>query len=192
MIASVEQGKANRETRVGEERTGTKRNAYNDRRERIPMLDVGDTAPAFELQNQHGETVQRSDFDGQRLVLYFYPRANTDGCTTEAREFEDALEAFEERDTAVVGISDDPVSDLETFADDHDLTFDLLSDENGEVATLYESYGEKRMFGNTFDGVFRNTYVVDPDGRIEAVYEGVSPDGHAEAVLDDFPAFAEP
>ncbi|WP_049920805.1 peroxiredoxin [Halopiger djelfimassiliensis] len=149
------------------------------------MLDVGDEAPEFELSNQHGETVRRSDFDGQRLVVYFYPRANTDGCTTEARSFNEAKPQFDDRDVAIVGISDDPVSDLETFAADYDLAFDLLSDEFGEVATLYESYGEKRMFGNTFDGVFRNTYVVGPDGRIEAVYEDVSPEGHAQEILED-------
>ncbi|MFP8953586.1 thioredoxin-dependent thiol peroxidase [Natrialbaceae archaeon A-arb3/5] len=147
------------------------------------MLDVGDEAPEFELSNQHGETVRRSDFEGQRLVVYFYPRANTDGCTTEACGFDDALSQFDDHDAAVVGISDDPVADLDSFAAEYDLGFDLLSDERGEVATLYDSYGEKQMFGNTFDGVFRNTYVVGPDGRIEAVYENVSPDGHAADVL---------
>ncbi|ELY45555.1 thioredoxin-dependent thiol peroxidase [Natronorubrum tibetense] len=149
------------------------------------MLDVGDEAPEFELANQHGETVRRSDFDGERLVVYFYPRANTDGCTTEASAFNDALAEFDDRDVNVVGISDDPVADLESFAAEYDLEFDLLSDELGEVATLYESYGEKQMFGNTFDGVFRNTYVVGPDGSIETVYEGVTPEGHAEEVLED-------
>lgn len=149
------------------------------------MLDVGDEAPEFELLNQHGETVRRSDFEGQRLVVYFYPRANTEGCTTEACRFNDALSQLADRDAAVVGISDDPVDDLADFAADYDLEFDLLSDEFGEVATLYDSYGEKQMFGNTFDGVFRNTYIVDPDGRIEAVYEGVSPEGHADEVLAD-------
>ncbi|SIR85326.1 peroxiredoxin Q/BCP [Natronorubrum daqingense] len=160
-------------------------NAYNDRRELTAMLDVGEDAPEFELPNQRGEPVRRSDFDGQRLVVYFYPRANTDGCTTEACEFDDAKSAFADLDAHIVGISDDPVDDLESFAGEYDLSFDLLSDEYGEVATLYESYGEKRMFGNTFDGVFRNTYVVGPEGRIEEVYEGVSPEGHAEAVLED-------
>ncbi|AHF99911.1 bacterioferritin comigratory protein [Halostagnicola larsenii XH-48] len=149
------------------------------------MLDVGDDAPEFELPNQHGETVRRSDFDGQRLVVYFYPRANTDGCTTEACGFNDSLERFDDADVAVVGISDDPVSDLEKFADEYGLEFDLLADEMGEVSTLYESYGEKQMFGNTFDGVFRNTYVVGPDGTIEAVYENVTPDGHADELLED-------
>jgi len=149
------------------------------------MLSVGDEAPEFELLNQHGETVRRSDFEGQRLVVYFYPRANTEGCTTEACGFNDALSQLADRDAAVVGISDDPVDDLADFAADYDLEFDLLSDEFGEVATLYDSYGEKQMFGNTFDGVFRNTYIVDPDGRIEAVYEGVSPEGHADEVVAD-------
>ena len=148
------------------------------------MLDVGADAPEFELPNQHGETVSLADFDG-RVVLYFYPRANTNGCTTEACEFRDERPAFDERNVSIVGVSDDPVSDLEAFADEHDLTFDLLSDELGEVATLYDSYGEKQMFGNTFDGVFRNTYVIDENGRVAAAYEGVTPEGHAEDVLAD-------
>lgn len=154
------------------------------------MLNVGDDAPPFELPNQHGETVSRSDFEGERLVVYFYPRANTDGCTTEATAFEAASDAFAALDASVVGISDDPVDDLASFAAEHDLSFDLLSDELGEVATLYESYGEKHMFGNTFDGVFRNTYVVGPDGQIEAVYEDVSPEDHVEDVLSDLEARA--
>ncbi|MCU4740235.1 thioredoxin-dependent thiol peroxidase [Natronoglomus mannanivorans] len=149
------------------------------------MLDVGDDAPEFELSNQDGDTVRLSDFEGQRVVVYFYPRANTEGCTTEACEFRDESPTFDEQDVAILGISDDPVDDLEAFADEYDLPFDLLSDEGGEVSTLYDSYGEKQMFGNTFDGVFRNTYVVGPDGRIEAVYEGVSPEGHAEEILAD-------
>ncbi|TYT62253.1 thioredoxin-dependent thiol peroxidase [Natrialba swarupiae] len=156
------------------------------------MLDVDDSAPEFELVNQHGDLVRRSDFSDRRLVVYFYPRADTDGCTTEARAFDDALDRFDQRDTAVVGISDDPVEDLSSFAEKYDLKFDLLSDEDGEVATIYDSYGEKRMFGNTFDGVFRNTYVVGPDGRIEAVYEGVDPDEHVEEVLSDIETRSSP
>lgn len=149
------------------------------------MLDVGDRAPEFELPNQRGETVRLSDYEGRRVVLYFYPRANTEGCTTEAEGFRDRQAAFAQRDVATIGISDDPVEDLAAFAEEHDLPFHLLSDENGEVATLYDSYGEKHMFGNTFDGVFRNTYVIGPDRTVEAVYEGVSPEGHAEEILED-------
>ncbi|MFC7213218.1 thioredoxin-dependent thiol peroxidase [Saliphagus sp. GCM10025334] len=147
------------------------------------MLEAGDDAPDFALPNQHGETVRLADFEGQYLIVYFYPRANTEGCTVEACEFRDARPAFETENAAVVGISDDPVSDLADFADDYDLEFDLLSDEDGSVSAAYDSYGEKQMFGNTFDGVFRNTFVVGPDGTIEAVFEGVTPEGHADEVL---------
>jgi peroxiredoxin Q/BCP len=149
------------------------------------MLDAGDEAPTFDLPNQRGETVSLADFDGDRVVVYFYPRADTPGCTTEACEFRDRFDAFAERDVSVVGISDDPVDDLAAFAEKHDLTFPLLSDESGAVAAAYDSYGEKQMFGKTFDGVFRNTYVVGPDGRIERAYEGVSPEGHAAEILAD-------
>jgi len=149
------------------------------------MLKHGQDAPTFELPDQHGEPVSLSDFAGRRVVLYFYPRADTPGCTTEACGFRDAWDEFTERDVAVLGVSDDPVSDLQPFAEQYDLPFRLLSDEDGAVATAYDSYGEKQMFGNTFDGVFRNSYLVGVDGRIEAVYEGVSPEGHAEEILAD-------
>jgi peroxiredoxin Q/BCP len=154
------------------------------------MLDVGDEAPAFTLPNQRGDPVSLSDYRGRRVVLYFYPRADTPGCTAEACGFRDAWDEFTDRDAAVVGVSDDPVEDIDTFADEYELPFELLSDEDGSVASAYDSYGEKQMFGNTFDGVFRNTYVVGPDGRIELVYEGVTPDGHAEAVLSDLDELA--
>jgi peroxiredoxin Q/BCP len=149
------------------------------------MLSVGDTAPDFELPDQDGESVSLSDFRGRPVVVYFYPRADTPGCTTEACGFRDSWDAFEERDVAVLGISDDPVDDLDDFAAKFDLPFTLLSDEDGAVSEKYGSYGEKNMFGNTFDGVFRNTYVVGADGTVEHVYEGVSPDGHAEEILAD-------
>ena len=152
------------------------------------MLDVGDDAPEFALPNQHGDPVSLSDYRGRRVVLYFYPRADTPGCTTEACGFRDAWDDYADADVAVLGVSDDPVPDLADFADEYDLPFELLSDEDGAVASAYDSYGEKNMFGNTFDGVFRNTYVVDADGSVEFVYEGVSPDGHAEAILDDLTA----
>lgn len=147
------------------------------------MLNVGTEAPEFTLENQHGEPVSLTDFDS--VVVYFYPRADTPGCTTEACGFRDSWDAFENREVAVLGISDDPVSDLESFAETYELPFHLLSDESGEVASAYDSYGEKNMFGNTFDGVFRNTYLVD-DGVIVAAYEGVSPGGHAAEILADF------
>ena len=147
------------------------------------MLDVGEEAPAFTLRDQHDEPVSLSDFEGRPVVLYFYPRADTPGCTTEACGFRDAWTAYQDEGVAVLGVSDDPVDDLADFAEKYDLPFALLSDPDGEVAAVYDSYGEKNMFGRTFDGVFRNTYVIGPDGRVAATYEGVDPEGHAEEIL---------
>lgn len=147
------------------------------------MLEPGDTAPDFELPNQDDESVSLEDFDDQYVVVYFYPRADTPGCTTEACSFRDSWDDYEEAGITVVGISDDSVADVAAFREKYDLPFDLLSDRDGTVATQYDSYGEKNMFGNTFDGVFRNTFVVGPDGRIVAVFEGVDPEEHADEVL---------
>jgi peroxiredoxin Q/BCP len=149
------------------------------------MLDVGDTAPEFELPDQRGDPVSLADFSGQRVVVYFYPRANTPGCTTEARGFRDAYDEFERRDVPILGVSDDPVEDLAEFEDDHGLPFRLLSDESGEVARAYDSYGEKNVAGNAVEGVFRNTYVVDEAGTIALAYEDVTPEDHAERILAD-------
>ena len=149
------------------------------------MLDTGDPAPPFSLPDQHGDTVSLADLEGRRVVVYFYPRADTPGCTTEACSFRDAWGEFEERGIAVLGVSDDPVEDLAAFAEKHDLPITLLSDEDGAVSREYGSYGEKNMFGRTFDGVFRNTYVVGPDGTVELAYRGVDPEGHAEEILAD-------
>ena len=149
------------------------------------MLEEGQQAPEFELPDQDGEPVALSDFSGQTVVVYFYPRADTPGCTTQACAFRDSREEYEEHDVTVLGISDDPVEDLQKFAEKYDLPFRLLSDESGEVADAYDSYGEKNVFGNTVEGVFRNTYVIDEDGEIAAVYEGVDPEGHAEEILAD-------
>lgn len=154
------------------------------------MLDVGDEAPEFTLDNQDGEPVSLSDYLGQPVVVYFYPRADTEGCTVEACGFRDAWDEYADAGAAVIGISDDPVDDLDAFQEKYDLPFELLSDQDGAVASAYDSYGEKTMFGNTFEGVFRNTYLVDPDGRIAAVYPKVDPQGHADEVLDDVAALA--
>ncbi|UWG52279.1 Peroxiredoxin [Halalkaliarchaeum sp. AArc-CO] len=149
------------------------------------MLETGEDAPDFTLQNQDDEPVTLSDIDAEYTVVYFYPRADTPGCTTEACGFRDEWGAFSDAGVAVVGISDDPVEDLADFAEKYDLPFDLLSDPDGEVASAYDSYGEKNVFGNTVDGVFRNTYVVDAGSEIVLAYEGVSPEDHAEEILAD-------
>jgi len=148
------------------------------------MLEEGTTAPSFALPNQDGETVRLADFEGRRVVLYFYPRADTPGCTREAEGFRDSYDRFRDLDAIVLGISNDPVDDLEAFHQKHDLPFDLLSDDDGEVARAYESYGTVEMGGDEHEIAFRNTYGIGPDGEIEHAYEGVDPDGHADEVLE--------
>ena len=152
------------------------------------MLEPGDPAPPITLSDHRGETVTVDPGDAGHTVVYFYPRADTPGCTAEACGFRDEWNAFEEADVAVVGVSDDPVEDLAPFAEKHDLPFTLLSDPDGEVASAYDSYGEKQMFGNTFDGVFRNTYVLDAEGTVVLAYEGVSPEDHAVEIVEDVAA----
>lgn len=152
------------------------------------MLESGDDAPDFELPNQDGEPVSLADFAGDYVVVYFYPRADTPGCTTEACSFRDDWDAYEDAGVRVVGVSDDPVDDLADFREKFDLPFDLLSDEDGAVSTAYDSYGEKTVFGDQVTGVFRNTFVVNPDGDVVAVYEGVDPEEHATEVLEQIAA----
>ncbi|MEF8893853.1 thioredoxin-dependent thiol peroxidase [Halodesulfurarchaeum sp.] len=147
------------------------------------MLSTGEIAPEFELPNQDGETVTLRDFEGQAVVVYFYPRADTPGCKTEACSFRDEWNAYRQQDVAVLGISDDPLADLAEFKAKYDLPFHLLSDKDGTVARAYDSYGEKTVYGNRVEGTFRNTYVVGSDGTIIEVFEGVDPEGHGEKVL---------
>lgn len=149
------------------------------------MLEPGDQAPSFSLPDQDSRTVSLDDFDGQYVVLYFYPRADTPGCTKEACEFRDRWDVFTERNVAILGVSNDPVENLGPFVDKYDLPFPLLSDEDGSVATAYESYGTVEIEGETYDIALRNTYLIGPDGCIEAVYENVSPENHAEEILAD-------
>lgn len=155
------------------------------------MLDAGQQAPDFELPDQTGEPVSLSDFEGLRVVLYFYPKAMTPGCTREAQGFSELQDAFEARDAAVVGVSTDTVEALAEFDDQEDLSVTLLADEDGSVASTYDSFGEREVRGETWEIAFRNTYVIGPDGTIEAVYESVSPDDHPEEVLADLDGLAD-
>lgn len=149
------------------------------------MLNVGDIAPSFELLNQNGEKVTLEEFKGGKLVIYFYPRADTPGCTTEACGFRDDWAEFEDENMGVVGVSDDPVAKIAKFHAKYNLPFDLLSDEDGKVGEMYESYGEKKMYGKTFMGVKRNTYVVDSEGKIMQIYLKVKVADHSKRLLED-------
>lgn len=149
------------------------------------MLSQGDRAPDFELSDQSGAKTQLSDFRGQRVVLYFYPKADTPGCTKEACSFRDAYDEFEEQGLVVLGISTDSVEELEAFAQKYGLPFRLLADPEGEVARTYDSLAPGKKTAE------RNTYVIDEEGKIAAVYKNVSPEAHAEEILSDVAAASE-
>lgn len=152
------------------------------------MLDIGQQAPEFALPNHNGDLVRLSDYDGQHVVLYFYPQADTPGCTTEACAFRDTWHRFEEQNGTVVGVSNDTVEEIEAFKEKYDLPFELLSDEDGTVASKYESYGTTEIQGEKREIAFRNTYVIDENGVIKRVYENVSPDNHAQTIAEDLSA----
>jgi peroxiredoxin Q/BCP len=152
------------------------------------MPSEGDEAPAFELPDQDGNPVPLTDYHDEHVVLYFYPKAHTPGCTKEACSFRDVYDEFEERGIAVFGVSTDSVEDISSFAEEYDLPFRLLADEDGEVARAYDTFAVKEMRGEEYEIAERNTFVIDPDGAIAAVYEDVSPETHAEEILDDIDA----
>lgn len=148
-------------------------------------LSVGDPAPDFTLPDGKGNLVRLADLRGKRVVLYFYPRDNTPGCTKEACGFRDNYSAFEEQGIVILGVSTDNAKSHEKFATKFQLPFPLLTDEEGQVATTYDSYGLKKFMGKEYMGISRTTIVIGPDGRIEKMYKKVKPEFHAEEVLTD-------
>jgi peroxiredoxin Q/BCP len=148
------------------------------------MPDVGDKAPEFELQNQDGETVKLADFAGRTVVLYFYPKADTPGCTTQACGIRDRSSEYDAAGAVVLGVSPDEPKALKKFADKYGLTFTLLSDEGHRVADAYGVWAEKSMYGRTYWGNERTTFVIDSDGRIARVFPKVSPKTHDDVVLE--------
>jgi len=154
------------------------------------VLTAGDQAPDFTLPDQSGEPVTLSDLRGQTVVLYFYPRADTPGCTTQACGVRDHAADYDEIDARVIGISPDPVTAVRKFADKYDLGFTLLADEDHAVADAYGTWGEKSMYGKSYMGVQRATFIIDADGRIAKVFPKVSPKTHDDAVLEALGALA--
>ena len=147
------------------------------------MLQVNDLAPDFSLVNQKGETRRLSDYRGQYVVLYFYPKDNTPGCTTQACTYRDAMPLYEKNNIKVFGISKDGTKSHQKFEQDFELNFDILSDEELEVITAYDVWKEKNMYGKQVFGVQRSTFVVDPEGKIAHVFIKVDPKLHSELVL---------
>jgi thioredoxin-dependent peroxiredoxin len=146
-------------------------------------LAVGARAPAFTLPRDGGRSVSLSDFNGQKLVLYFYPRADTPGCTKEAIAFSALKDAFAKAGTAVLGVSADPVGAQDAFRDKHDLKIPLASDETRQMIEAYGAWGPRSMYGRTFMGILRMTYLIGADSRIGRVWAKVRVPGHAEEVL---------
>ena len=148
------------------------------------MLEAGMKAPAFTLQNQNGESVSLSSFLGKRVVLYFYPKDHTPGCTRQACAFAGAYAEFERRGVVVIGVSRDSVSSHAKFAEKNNLPFVLLSDPDREAIEAYGVWQEKKMCGKVSMGVVRTTYLIDANGVIEAVMPKVKPDTNAAEILE--------
>jgi peroxiredoxin Q/BCP len=148
-------------------------------------LQVGDPAPDFSLPDADGNLINLSDLKGKRVVLYFYPRDNTPGCTKEACSFRDAYPDFQSQDVAVFGVSTDDAKSHTKFITKFELPFPLLTDADGSMSTTYESYGLKKFMGKEYMGISRNTFIIGPDGTIEKIYKKVKPADHATQVLTD-------
>jgi thioredoxin-dependent peroxiredoxin len=148
------------------------------------MLDVGDAAPDFSLADQHGDQVKLSDFKGKTVVLYFYPKADTPGCTAQACGVRDHRADYEKAGAVVLGVSPDPVKKIAKFDDKYGLAFPLLADEDHAVAEAYGVWVEKSMYGRTYMGNERSTFVIGPDGKVETVLRKVKPAEHDKLVLE--------
>jgi peroxiredoxin Q/BCP len=148
------------------------------------MASEGDRAPDFELLNQDGETVKLSDFEGKNVVLYFYPKADTPGCTKQACSIRDRGREYEAANAVVLGVSPDSPKKLRAFADKYGLPFTLLSDEDHALAEKYGVWVEKKNYGKTYWGNERSTFIIGPEGNIETVFRKVKPAEHDDLVLD--------
>ena len=147
------------------------------------MIAEGTTAPDFTLDDQDGKAVTLSDLRGRWVLVYFYPKADTPGCTTQACSLRDHSGDYEAKNAVVLGVSPDPVDDLRKFADKYGLAFTLLSDEGGQVAQQYGAWVEKNRYGRTYFGNERSSVLVDPEGNVARVFPNVKPAEHDELVL---------
>jgi len=147
-------------------------------------LSVGEKAPDFNLLDQNNQTVSLDSFRGQHVLLYFYPKDDTPGCTTEACNFRDDYSSYQNAKVVILGVSPDSPTSHKKFQDKYQLPFTLLADENHQVCDLYKVWGPKKSFGKEYDGVHRTTYLIDPEGIIQEVFQKVSPAKHSAQVLE--------
>lgn len=147
-------------------------------------VEIGKQAPDFTLPDQNGEKVSLSDFKGKNVVLYFYPKDMTPGCTTQACDFRDHHESFGELDAVIIGVSPDPITQHEKFIDKHDLPFLLLADEEKQAAEAYDVWKLKKNFGREYYGIERSTFIIDKEGKIQKEYRKVRVKGHVEEALE--------
>ncbi len=147
------------------------------------MLEAGSEAPDFTLEDDEGRKVSLSSFKGRTVVLYFYPKDDTPGCTKEACGFRDAYDDFLAKGAAVVGVSPDKAASHARFKSKHGLPFVLLADPDHAVLSAYGAWGEKSMYGKKYEGVLRSTVIIGPDGTIRRAFPKVSPEGHAAEIL---------
>lgn len=148
-------------------------------------LTEGQAAPDFSLPNAAGETVALSDFAGKKVIVYFYPKADTPGCTTEACDFRDSLTQLNGQNIEVLGISPDKPEALQKFIDKYELTFPLLSDADKSVMTAYGAFGEKKNYGKVVQGVIRSTFVIDEEGKIAVAKYNVKATGHVARIIKE-------
>lgn len=147
-------------------------------------LKAGDKAPNFSLENQRGEVINLSDFEGKKVLVYFYPKASTPGCTVQAKGLRDSSESLSDKGVTVFGLSPDPVKKLLKFSDKENLNFDLLSDEDHSVADQFGVWGLKKFMGKEYDGIHRLSFLIDANGNIETVYDKFKTKDHHEVVLN--------
>lgn len=147
------------------------------------VLSAGIPAPEFKLMDETGTSRQLSDYRGHPVVLYFYPKDDTPGCTTEACNFRDGYGDYQRAGVVILGISPDTVNSHAKFKEKYSLPFTLLADDEHKVCDLYQVWGRKKFIGHEYDGVFRTTFVISPEGKILKVFENVKPDGHSHEVL---------
>lgn len=142
--------------------------------------ELGSPAPPFSLASDAGDVVSLDDFAGSKVLVYFYPKAFTPGCTKQACDFRDLRQQFEQDGYTIIGISPDPVERLASFREEHGLTFRLLSDEDHAVAAAYGAWGIKKNYGREYEGIIRSTFLVDAEGNIERAWRNVRATGHGE------------